>query len=400
MPNPLTVTELSEHLTALLREDDLLADVLVSGEISNPVLAKSGHFYFSLKDAGATISCVMWRSQVRALVEIPREGRSVDVHGRVDLYAPRGQLQLIADALWSRDGIGELYRQFEAIKARLQEEGLFAPERKRPLPQIPSRIGLVTSSTGAALRDILHVLKQRWPLADILLVPSMVQGAQAPAALQAALYTLYDRDDIDVILLARGGGSIEDLWAFNDEGLARLVAESPAPVVTGVGHETDFTIVDFVADVRAPTPSAAAALVVPDGVALRRGIEDIQARLAELMLNRIERERIEIERTGAILQRHSPRYRIDQQRLRVDELDRRLSQNMVEKLARLRLHVVGLENRLEALNPAAVLTRGYAIVQDQAGGVVQSVGQVQAGQDLDVRVSDGHFPVIVRQEST
>ncbi len=395
MSDFLTITELLDYLTAIVREDGLLADVMVQGEISNPLRAKSGHFYFSLKDLDATIGCVMWRSAAQKLPEIPQEGQRVRARGRVDVYAPRGQIQLVVSAMMVETDTGALYLQLEQSKQRLQAEGLFDPERKRPLPTIPRRIGIVTSATGAALRDMLRVLSQRWPLADVLLVPSLVQGAQAPAALQAALFSLYDRDDIDVIVLARGGGSIEDLWAFNDEGLARLVAASPVPVVSGIGHETDFTLVDFVADVRAATPSAAAAALTPDAASLRLSLDATADRLHELLLSAIERRRQETERTQDIVRRYSPQYRIDQQRLMLDELDRRLTQNAQDRLRRWRLALSALEHRLEALNPTAVLARGYAIVQDDAGNVISSVEQTAAGQQLAVRVSDGSFPVTV-----
>ncbi len=393
MSDFLTVTQLLDYLTAIVREDDLLADVMVQGEISNPVRAKSGHFYFSLKDLDATISCVMWRSAAKALPEVPQEGQRVRARGRLDIYAPRGQLQLVVKAMVVEADIGALYLQLEESKQRLQAEGLFDAERKRPLPAIPRRIGIVTSATGAALRDMLRVLSQRWPLADVLLAPSLVQGAQAPAALQAALFSLYDRDDIDVIVLARGGGSIEDLWAFNDEGLARLVAAAPVPVVSGVGHETDFTLVDFVVDVRAATPSAAAAALTPDATNLRQSLDGTAQRLQELALSAIERRRQETERVQSVIQRYSPQYRIDQQRLMLDELDRRLTQNAQDRLRRWQLALSALEHRLEALNPTAVLSRGYAIVQDDAGKVINSVEQISTGQTLAVRVSDGNFPV-------
>ena len=398
MPSILTVTQLCDYLTALVREDALLADVTVVGEVSNATLAKSGHFYFTLRDADAALSCVMWKSALRAVYQTPGEGQRVVIHGRADFYGPRGQLQLMVDALAPEGGVGDLYRQFEETKARLQAEGLFDPERKRPLPTLPRRIGLITSATGAALRDILRVLSQRWPLADVLLVPSLVQGDQAIASLQASLYTLYDRHDIDVIILARGGGSMEDLWAFNDEDLARLIARSPVPVVVGVGHETDFTIADFVADLRAATPTAAAAAVVPDIAAIRQSLTAAAARLGEWMTTRIERERSEVAFSAAALRRLSPLYRIDRQRLLLDDLDRRLTRAAQERLQRQRLVLTGLEQRLTALNPSAVLTRGYAIVQDDAGHIIQSVQQTTPTQPLTVRVSDGSFGVRVSSD--
>lgn len=395
MTDILSISQLIGHIAILLREDETLADVTVAGEVSNATLAKSGHFYFTLKDAGAAIGCVMWRHSLRGLFDIPGEGQRVIAHGRVDLYAPRGQLQLVVDSLHPEGGVGELYRRFEEIKARLQAEGLFDPARKRPLPVLPRRIGVITSATGAALRDILHVLAARWPLADVLIAPSLVQGAQAPAALQAALYALWQVKDVDVILIGRGGGSIEDLWAFNDEGLARLAAQSPVPVVSGVGHETDFTILDFVADVRAATPSAAAALLTPDQAAARQEIETAALSLHHLAGQRIERRRLLVERAQHILRRHSPRYRIDQQRQLLDDLDRRLHRSLHAQLERRLLHLQGAEQRLAGVNPLAVLARGYAIVQGEGGQMIRSVAQVGPGQALRVRVSDGAFPVSV-----
>jgi len=388
-PPALTVSQLAEHIANLVRNDIILSDTAVSGEISNFVRAKSGHLYFSLKDEKATISCVMWRGRAANLMETPREGQRVIASGHIDFYAPRGNLQFIVRSMRPEGGVGELYRRFEALKRQLQAEGLFDEARKRSLPMPPRRIAVITSATGAALRDILRVLRSRWPLADVLVVPSLVQGAEAPAAILAALYQLYQRDDIDVIILARGGGSIEDLWAFNDEGVARMVAASPAPVVSGVGHETDFTIVDFVADHRAPTPSAAAAAVTPDIAEYRRLLAGYEQRLAGLMGAAIADRRLAAARLHAVLRQHAPLYRIDQQRLLADELSRRLSTGLFRQLQRRRLTVQNLTQRLAALSPRAVLGRGYAIVQDDAGHVISAVGQTLPGQGLRITVSDG-----------
>ena len=387
----LTVGQLAQHITQLVRTDVILSDIAVQGEISNLVRAKSGHLYFSLKDAKASIACVMWRGRAASLTEKPQEGQQVIISGRLDFYAPRGSLQMIVSSLRPQGGVGELYRRFEALKQQLQAEGLFDDARKRPLPERPRRIGLITSATGAALRDILRVLSQRWPLAQVLLVPSLVQGMEAPASLVAALYQLYQRETIDVVILARGGGSIEDLWAFNDEGVARMVAESPVPVVSGVGHETDFTIVDFVADLRTPTPSAAAAAVTPDQMLYRSILAGAEKRLAELMAQRLQQRYLTLERLQARLRQQAPRYRIDQQRLRLDELSRRLILAMTHRLQQRRHKVRALGQRLGALNPTAVLARGYAIVQDASGHVIQSVQEVTPGQMLRIHVADGHF---------
>ncbi len=394
----LTVSQLAEHITNLVRNDLILSDISVSGEISNFVRAKSGHLYFSLKDERATIACVMWRGRAAALVEMPREGQRVIARGHIDFYAPRGNLQFIVHSMTPEGGVGDLYRRFEELKQRLQAEGLFDEARKRPLPIPPQRIAVVTSATGAALRDILRVLRTRWPLADVLVAPALVQGADAPASIIAALYQLYARNDVDVIILARGGGSIEDLWAFNDEGVARMVAEAPVPVVTGVGHETDFTIADFVADLRAPTPSAAAAAVTPDLAEFRRLLTGYQQRLTELAMTAISDRRRTIERMQAILRQHAPLYRIDQQRLMVDDLTRRLSASLMHRLQRQRMQVEALSQRLAALNPTAVLGRGYAIVQDEHGHVIDRVAKARPGQGVRITVSDGAFRARVESD--
>ena len=391
IPAALTVGQLAEHITHLIRTDLLLSDLSVVGEISNFVRAKSGHLYFSLKDEEATIACVMWRGRAAALFELPKDGQRVIVSGHLDFYPPRGNLQVIVRTLRPEGGIGDLYQRYEALKKQLQEEGLFAEERKRPLPPLPRRIAVVTSATGAALRDILRVLRTRWPLTDVLLAPSLVQGADAPAAIIDALYRLYQRDDIDVIILARGGGSIEDLWAFNDEALARMIAASPVPVVTGIGHETDFTIADFVADHRAPTPSAAAAAVTPDIWEMQRLIAAYEARLFELMTGQITTKRQQIAQFQAILRRYAPQYRIDQYRLQVDELSRRLSAALHHQLNHQRLEIDGLAHRLEALNPKAVLARGYALIQDDHGKVIDSVKKTFPQQRLHITLADGQL---------
>ncbi len=385
----LSVSQLAAHITNLVRTDIVLSDISVSGEISNFVRAKSGHLYFSLKDQKAAISCVMWRGRAAGLVQRPQEGQRVIARGHIDFYAPRGNLQFIVHSMTPEGGIGELYRRFEALKRQLQEEGLFDESRKRPLPMPPERIAVVTSATGAALRDILRVLRSRWPLADVLVAPALVQGADAPAAIVSALYQLYQRSDIDVIILARGGGSIEDLWAFNDEGVARMVAESPVPVVTGVGHETDFTIVDFVADVRAPTPSAAAAAVTPDSGEYQRLLTSYQQYLPELTSGGIAQRSLAVERLQARLRQQAPLYRIDQQRMMLDDLGRRLTASLAQQLQRRHLQAEALAQRLSALNPRAVLARGYALVQDDAGHVLISVKQTHPGQPLRITLSDG-----------
>lgn len=394
-----TVSELAAYLADMVHADEMLQDLSVVGEIGHLAQPNSGHVYFTLKDEGAVLQAVMWRSTVRYRGRLPAVGQTVIVHGYLDFYANRGELRLIADNVQVEGGVGELYRRFEQTKARLQAEGLFDPARKRPLPPLPRRIGLVTSPTGAAIRDFLRVLGERWPLADVLVVPSLVQGTQAPASLRAALAALYRRDDIDVIVLTRGGGSIEDLWAFNDEDLARFIARSPVPVVSAVGHETDFTIADFVADYRAPTPTAAAAAVIAaDAAAYRQQLAQTTVRLTELMRGHLARRRLQLEQTEAVLRRLSPRYRLDQQRLYLDDLEGRLARAWQQTFQRRRLLVNGLEQRLLALNPLAVLSRGYAIVRDADGRVVRSAAQATPGRRLRIQVADGRFGAVVSEE--
>ncbi|MCS7038419.1 MAG: exodeoxyribonuclease VII large subunit [Anaerolineae bacterium] len=395
-----TVSELAAYLADMLHADETLQDLSVVGEIGHLAQPNSGHVYFTLKEEGAVLQAVMWRNTVRYLGRLPAVGQTVIAHGRLDFYANRGELRLIADDVQVAGGVGELYRRFEQTKARLQAEGLFDPARKRPLPPLPRRIGLVTSPTGAAMHDFLRVLGERWPLADVLVVPSLVQGAQAPASLRAALAALYRREDIDVIVLARGGGSIEDLWAFNDEDLARFIARSPVPVVSAVGHETDFTIADFVADYRAATPTAAAAAVVAaDAATYRQQLTQTMARLTDLIRGHVARRRLQLEQTERLLRRLSPRYRLDQQRLYLDDLEGRLARAWQQDGQRRRLLVNGLEQRLLALNPLAVLSRGYAIVRDAEGRVVRSVAQAAPGRRLYVQVTDGRFGVVVSEET-
>ncbi len=395
MDDHLTVSELATYIKALVQRDEVLNSISVLGEISKPLHAKSGHLYFVLKDDEASLNCVMWRFAVQRLPEIPRDGDQVVVYGAIDFYGPRGQLQLVASALRPAGGVGDIYRRYEETKARLQEEGLFATERKRPLPRFPRKVAIITSATGAALRDFLRVLRQRWPLVEVLLVPSLVQGAEAPASLRAALQQVYRRSDIDVIVLARGGGSMEDLWAFNDEALARLIAASPVPVVSGVGHETDFTIADFVADWRAPTPTAAAAAIVPDAATLRQNLDATIARLGEIVEQRLREQRVLVNHAVQRLAAQAPYQRLQQQRLLVNELQSRLWRVQQGTLQRQRLLLLGQQQQLQALNPRRVLARGYALVRDEDGHVIRSTSQISPDQPLSVEVSDGTFPVVV-----
>lgn len=391
-----TVSGLTRYLSQRLTEDPVLQDVWVEGEISNLSRPSSGHLYFTLKDAGAQLRCVMWRGEASRLRIALSDGMAVEAHGYIGIYEAGGQYQLYTDCLQPA-GEGALFQEFLRLKERLAAEGLFDAARKRPLPRLARRIGVVTSPTGAALRDILHILRRRNPLAEVVLAPAPVQGEDAPPLLVEALDRLNQIVAPDVILLARGGGSLEDLWAFNDERVVRAIVASRAPVISGVGHETDFTLADFAADVRAPTPTAAAELATPiTRDELRAALHAQQERLwANLQAALRERQR-SLDRLNDRLQFTSPGRRVQSERQRLDEWARRLLTAQQHYLAIARSHLRGQESRLAALNPLAVLQRGYAIVTRQTDGrVVASCQQVQHGDALSVRVQDGEFGVAV-----
>jgi exodeoxyribonuclease VII large subunit len=391
-----SVAGINRYLRELLESDYRLQDLWVAGEVSNASRPASGHFYFTLKDAEASLRCVMWRSDVARQTFLPRDGQAAEVHGRISLYEAGGQYQLYADALRPA-GEGALFQEFLRLKARLEAEGLFAPERKRPLPAWPARIGVVTSPTGAALQDVLNVLRRRFPLAGVVLAPTPVQGAEAPTGIVAALRAVNKYSHPDVILLVRGGGSLEDLAAFNDEAVARAIVASKAPVVSGVGHETDFTIADFAADVRAPTPSAAAEIVTPDRLELKQTVEGARRSLADSFADLVQRSRWSLADREAALRLASPRSRVANASQRVDDMVRRSATLLRHNLELRRAAISGLVGALKAVDPLAVLDRGYAVVRRaDDGSLVRSVRQVRAGDGLQVRVSDGTFPAEAR----
>jgi len=430
-----TVADLTRYLRDLLESDANLADIWVQGEVSNVSRPRSGHLYFTLKDARAQLRVVMWKPRVMRLRFLPQNGQQVEVHGAISVYEAGGQYQLYADTIRPL-GEGEFYREFLRLKARLEAEGLFDEGRKRPVPPFPRRIGIVTSPTGAALRDMLNTIRRRYPLAEVVLAPALVQGEQAPEAIIRALEALNTYVRPDVILLARGGGLAEDLWAFNDERVVRAVVASAAPVITGVGHQTDFTLVDFAADLRAPTPTAAAEKATPNRDDLRHDLRRLGQRLARALESRLRAERLRLRAVALRLERRAPLAQVQSDRQRLDDreqrlrwaLRRRLRQRHLELRGwaqrlrdaapqqRLRAHRVGLAalderlrrawrqtlrwrrvalehqaRRLAALSPLAVLQRGYAIVRDEQGRVVRRAGQVAPGDALEVLLAQGRL---------
>jgi exodeoxyribonuclease VII large subunit len=433
-----TVSRLNREARLLLETG--LPALWIEGELSNHSRPSSGHWYFTLKDAGAQVRCAMFRSSNARVRVAPRDGMHVLVRARVGLYEPRGDYQLIIEHL-EEAGEGALRRRFEELKAHLAAEGLFDAARKRALPVLPGRIGVVTSPTGAAIRDILHILRRRFPAVPVLVYPVQVQGTAAPAEITAAIRYASRTAEVDVLLLARGGGSLEDLWAFNDEGVARAIRDCSMPVVTGIGHEVDFTIADFAADVRAPTPSGAAELVVPDraewlrafdvatlrlGAALRRSqrarrerlawcarrlealhpgrrlaergqrIDELEGRLRRALRHALARDAARLRELDGHLQRLSPGRRVQQLLARADTLEARLRAGVRGRLERsgARLEVAG--RALHAVSPLATLDRGYSILRRPDGRVVRAAADVRPGDDVQARTASGTVFATVR----
>lgn len=389
-----SVTSLTRHIRQLLESDPALQDVWVQGEVSNFSRPASGHLYFTLKDTTASLRCVMWRNDAQRQKMLPRDGDAVEVHGSVGLYELSGAYQLYVDQI-RPTGEGLLFQEFLRLKERLEAEGLFDPQQKLTIPRLPGCIGIVTSPTGAALQDILNTLKRRCPMVRVVIAPVPVQGEDAPPLIVDALQNLEREVNPDVILLARGGGSMEDLWAFNDERVARAIVACSVPVICGVGHETDFTIADFAADLRAPTPTAAAEQAAVDQSELSSALKDASWRLGRAIEDRMQAPRWRLEELSRRMQMLSPRSRVRSDRQRLDELTRRARSTLTHHLLLQQTRLASLEQSLAVLNPQAVLRRGYAIITLPSGRVVRSVQQVQPGGRLLARVADGQFGVQV-----
>jgi exodeoxyribonuclease VII large subunit len=385
-----SVTELNAYVKELIDLDYRLSDLQVLGEVSNYTHAKSGHLYFTLKDDQSQIRCVMWRSFAERSIVALADGDAVLAHGRVSVYEAHGQYQLYVEYL-EPAGRGDLTAAFERLKESLAAEGLFDAVFKKPIPSFPTKIGIVTSSEAAALRDIQNVLRRRWPLLSILVAPALVQGGEAPTQIIQSLQWLDGRNDIDTIIVARGGGSIEDLWAFNDEGVARAIFHADHPIIVGVGHETDFTIADFVADLRAPTPSAAAELAVPDRADMLEHIRRQQLDLVQNATNFVNYHQTYLKGLLRSLNNLSPQATLDSNRQRVDWLVFRLDLSVSRYLETLDARLKVAVTALEAVSPVSTLARGYAIVRKARGPIVRSVSEVESGDSLQIHVADGDF---------
>ncbi len=382
------VSQINEYLKLRFEEDEFLSNLFIRGEISNYKLYPSGHHYFSLKDAGGAIRCVLFKGNAFRLRFRPENGMKVIAGGRISVFPRDGAYQLYCTAL-SPDGVGDLHVAFEQLKARLQAEGLFALERKKPLPKYPKTIAIITSSAGAALRDMLRILSKRYPLAKIKLLAVRVQGAEAPAEIAGAIAYANRYQVADLIITGRGGGSIEDLWAFNDERVAYAIARSQIPVISAVGHEPDVTISDFVADLRAATPSNAAELAVPDRMELLQSLSAQKALLFTLMSKQLKQERQRLNALAAARSLKSPVNYLNDRRMQLDYNHRRLLSASSRMLSSHKERFVRLTAKLEAMSPLKVLSRGYSMATDEQGNVIKTVNSVNEGDCLTVRFADG-----------
>ena len=392
---PISVTALNEYIKALLEGTPFLRHVYLRGEISNFTNHRTGHFYFSLKDEGGLVRAVMFRGNAARIAFVPENGMKVLVRGSVSLFVRDGSYQIYVNEM-EPDGVGALYLAFERLKKKLAAEGLFDEARKRPLPKIPSRIGVITSPTGAAVRDIMNILGRRFPYAEVLLYPALVQGAEAAPQLAAGLRYFNETRSADVIIIGRGGGSMEDLWAFNDEALARTIAASSIPVISAVGHETDFTIADFVADRRAPTPSAAAEIAVPDTGELMQKFLNITNHTHLLLGRKIERARAVVADLASRRSLTDPEGLLSERRMFLTYLSDKIGTLTESKLLLLRSRFTENAGKLEAMSPLAILGRGYAVATDSAGSALRSVVDLGTGDAVNVRLSDGTVEAQVR----
>jgi exodeoxyribonuclease VII large subunit len=390
----LSVSQLNNYIKSLIESDDVLNYVTVRAEISNFKHHSSGHLYFTLKDDKSEIAAVMFRASASRLTFAPKNGDKVIAYGKISVYEVAGKYQVYVSAM-TDDGAGALYAEYQRLLAQLRSEGLFDASRKKPIPAFPKRVGIVTSPTGAAIRDMINVTGRRYPLAELVICPSAVQGADAPAELLHSLMLLDAVGECDVIIIGRGGGSAEDLWAFNNEALVRAVAAAKTPIISAVGHETDTTLCDFAADLRAPTPSAAAELAVPDREALMQKTDERSDRMNVLMERRISAYRASLDTSAKQLALSSPTARLLAARERIKVAGERIERGALLVLDKKKMLLASSIGRLEAINPLAVLGRGYSIAHTDSGAVVCSASQVESGDVLCLRVSDGSIDAVV-----
>ncbi len=394
MQQVLSITQINEYIRSQMDEDRLLNQVAVRGEISNYKLYPSGHHYFTLKDENAALKCVMFKSNATRLRFRPENGMKVIAMGRITVYPRDGAFQLYCSAM-TVDGVGDLYAAFEQLKKKLAAQGLFAPEHKKPLPPFPGTIGIITSSAGAAIHDMLRILNKRYPLTQVRLLPVRVQGAEAPGEIAAAIRYANHYQLADLLIVGRGGGSIEDLWAFNDEGVAYAIYESQIPIISAVGHEPDVTIADYVADLRAATPSNAAELAVPDQAALLQSMDSAASAMASYLTRQLRNSRQRLNTISRSPALASPTGYLKQREANLEHLKTRLIAAQSQQLQRRRQRFVGCTAKLDAMSPLKVLTRGYSIVHNDDGSILRSVSQTEPGREVRVTLTDGSIHAVV-----
>jgi len=387
-----TVSQLNSYMKRLVESQPVLGDIWIKGEISNFKEHYSGHLYITLKDDGGVLKAVMFKSAAMSLTFRPEDGMRVLARGRIGVYEQSGAYQLYINEM-TPDGVGELYIAYEKLKKRLAEEGLFDEAKKKPIPKYPERVGVVTATTGAAVRDIINVITRRYPYCEIIIYPSLVQGAGAKENIVEAIEYFNAHKLCDTLIVGRGGGSIEDLWAFNEEEVARAIYASEIPIISAVGHETDFTIADFVADLRAPTPSAAAEIAVPSQTELYAAISGMAGRLSAAEVNYIKRLRLTLDR----LKPKSPQSMIDDMRQKCDNLLQQAEKSFKLTAAEKRKIMSGLCAKLDAMSPLAVLKRGYSIAEDEKG-VIKSVSDLHNGKIFKLTLSDGSCKCEVKEQ--
>ena len=395
--NVLTITELSAYLKTMMDRDDLLSSIAVRGEISNYKVYPSGHHYFTLKDENSALKCVMFRGSAMSLRFRPANGMKVIAMGRITVYPRDGVYQLYCSALMV-DGVGDLHAAFEQLKEKLSKQGLFDPAHKKPIPRYPGVIGIITSSAGAAIHDMLRILARRYPITQVKLLPVRVQGAEAPEEIAAAIRYANAHRLADVLIVGRGGGSIEDLWAFNDERVAYAIYESRIPVISAVGHEPDVTISDYVADVRAATPSNAAELAVPDREALSQQLDGFCSAMISNLSGKIQSARRQLGAFSASAALQSPESYLKLRRRDLSYLQDRLSSAQLRLIQGQKQSFIAAAAKLDALSPLKVLTRGYAVVSGENGSLIRSAAQAEIGQTVNIRLNDGSFRAVVSQK--
>lgn len=398
--NVLSITQLNEYIRGRMDADPMLAQVAVRGEISNYKLYPSGHHYFTLKDESSALKCVMFKGNAMRLRFRPENGMKIIAMGKVSVFPRDGAYQLYCSAM-AMDGIGDLYAAFEQLKKKLAAQGLFDPSHKKPLPRYPGTIGIVTSSAGAAVHDMLRILRKRYPLSNVRLLPVRVQGVEAPGEIAAAISYANRYQLADLLIVGRGGGSIEDLWAFNDERVAYAIYESDIPVISAVGHEPDVTISDFVADLRAATPSNAAELAVPDQDALRQSLDAMSAAMAVSVNRQLKTAKQHLDILSHSPALSSPTGYIEQRSRNLELLKNRLISIQKESIIRKNARYIAAVSKLDAMSPLKVLSRGYSMAQTERGEVIRSVAQVELGERISVSVSDGKlFTTVMNKEET